>query len=208
MMSHALDPILPLLQRFVCDLEEGLQADSHRVGSAKDQHKGFKKNWVESDLVRALISALAHSLATDDLAVESLGNGGLELVNDHDGTERRFRVKRAKRNGLGKLIVTASSDSILTMVIPPPSLFDEEGAAPHTAEQWVLAYLLNPRTLTFHDVYAGRVIGKKRKKSPYILELADVVRIPHTVPLPPEFNPERDDLDFPDEGEEHGEQAG
>ena len=60
-----------------------------------------------------------------------------------DGAERRFRLKLARRDEFCRLIVTASSDSILTAVPRVPELFDPpEVDCSSGTEQWVLAYRL------------------------------------------------------------------
>lgn len=210
-MSHyALPgPVSSRLTRFVSGIEDALQAGVHAVGAAQDQHPGFGVNWLQTDLVRAIVSATARDLEGDGLRVDDKGNGGVEATIVHERIERRFRVKRVKgRDGRGELIVTANSDSFLTLTARAPNLFDEEPVmGPTTIEQWVLAHMLDPRTLTFAEVSAGRVVDVVGKRSPFRLKLADLAVIPHTAPLPPDFRPGKDDLDL-GEDEDRGEEAG
>lgn len=212
MLSHPLpEPVLSLLKRFVSGVEEGLQADAHKVGLAVAEHPGFDTNWVESHLIRAVIASLSRAFGGNDLSMEDLANGGVEVTNVHEGVERRFRLRRAKRDARGTLVVTTSSDSILTLTAQDPTLFDDEdtlSAPPPDLEQWVIAYLLHPGTLTFAEVSVARVAGVIGDRSPYRLKLADIVRVPHAVPLPPDFTPDRDDLDLPGEDEDRGQQSG
>lgn len=118
------------------------------------------------------------------------------------GVERRFRLKLASRDRYGRLVVTASSDSILTNAPRPPELFDPpELVAASTIEQWVLAYRLHDETSTFVEVSAGRVVGKANDLPPYRLLLDDRVMFAINPPIPPSFRGDEDDLDL---GEEEG----
>jgi hypothetical protein len=198
MMSHPLpDPVLDRVKRFVWGLEEGLQAAAHKVGSAIAEHPAFDARWVESPLIRALISSTAQSLAANGVRVESLANGGAEISITHDGIERRLRLKRADLDSYGRLDVRTSSDGILAATARDPSLFDDpDEVDPERVEQWVLAYLLHPGTRTFRSVSAGRVVGFLTTSPPYRLALADLVVIPHIAPPPLGFPSNQDDLDL------------
>ena len=160
-MSHALpEPVRDLLTSFVCRLEEGLQADGHKVGLAVANHPAFDARWVESPLVRAVIAATAAPLGGRGLRVEELTNGGVEVYIVHERIERRFRVKRAVRDRDGRLDVRVSSDSLLAVSAQRiATLFDQDEdqdeTEPPTIQRWVLAYLLHPGTRTLLEVSAG-----------------------------------------------------
>lgn len=206
-MSHQLpEPVFARLQAFIWGLEERLQADAHLVGRARDAHEAFDANWVESGLIRAVIASSARPFMGDGLELEDLGNGGVEISHIFGGVERRFRLKKAKRDSRGIPVVTSSSDSVLTLAAREPNLFEE--SPPQDVEQWVIAYMLHPVTLTFDTVFAGLVVGVLNERSPYRLKLANIVHIPHAAPTPPDFKPGEDDLDLPGEDEGRGEQAG
>jgi len=210
-MSHPLPPhVLTQVTRLVVGIEEALQADIHNVWKVKVLHPGFKTGWLESALVRALVSSAAQDLTGEDYRIEDMGNGGVELVIVHEGVERRFRIKRARLDCRGQMEVTANSDSLLTKVVAPPSLFDDEtswNAPLPTQEQWAIACLFDSRTLTFSLVKAGRVVGKRGNKPPFRLNLADLVVIPHAAPMPSDFRPDQEDLDL-GEHEDRGEETG
>lgn len=203
MMSLPLpQPVFDNLQHAACQMEEGLQAQAHTVDQAVRTNGSFNTNWVESGLIRAVIAGLAQHVGSADLRIDDLGMGGVEVVNTYKGVERRFRMRKARRNRRGNLVVTVSSDSMLTLIARDPTLFDDEAtrnAPPPKIQQWVLAYLLIPGTHTFSEISAGRVAGLIGNQAPYRLDLADVRRIPHTVPLPPDFKPDTDDLDLGEE---------
>ena len=203
MMSHELpDPVFSLLQRLISGVEEGLQAEAHKVGSAIAEHPAFDASWVESHLTRAVVSSLAQSRSGKGLRFEGYGNGGAEVVNLHDGIERRFRFRKARRGPRRELVVTVSSDSYLTMKALDPSLFDDEttrNAPPPTLEQWVIAYVLRPGTLTFDEVSAARAVDIEGNSPPFRLKLANITPIPYDAPPPPDFKPSVDDLDLGEE---------
>lgn len=206
-MSQPLpDPVLGIVHGLVCRMEEGLQAQSHTVDQAIRKNPSFDANWVESGLMRAVIAGVAYPLGGPDLRIDDLGMGGVEAVSSYEGVERRFRMRKARRNRWGELVVTVSSDSFLTLVAKNPTLFDGEeqwDAPAPSIQQWVLAYMLQPGTRTFLEVSAGRVVDFLGSRPPYRLVLADQVRIPHSAPLPPDFKPAtEEDLDLGDEGEE------
>lgn len=102
----------------------------------------------------------------------------------------------------------ASSDSILTNVPMPPTLWDPpELEVPTTTEQWVLAYLLDESTRTFLEVTAGRVVGKANDRPPYRLVLDDLVTFALMPPVPPRFPGSEDDLDLGGEEDLGNEEA-
>lgn len=211
-MSHVLpDPIRVQLGHLICSVEERLQSEVHCVHSAIQEHPSFDEKFVESPLVRAIIRSAVNVEHADGLQVENFPNGGVGLVNDFELTQRRFRFRHAKRDRRGRLVVRTSSDSVLTTASDEPSLFDsdvEPAVTPEAFEQWIVAYLLYPGTLTFMEVSAGRVVGRSGQRPPYRLLLENLVRIPHTAPLPPDFSPKKDeDLDLED-GEDRDEEAG
>ncbi len=209
-MSHDLpESTSSRLTALVRGVEERLQAEGHKVGSVMAEHPAFDAKYVESPLVRALIGWSARLLAVNGLVLEVLPNGGVTVSHVHDDIERSFRLRRARRDAYGRLLVTVSSDSLLTTRAKDPTLFDDEKGDSFSRgfEQWVLAYEMQPGTRTFLKVSAARVSGLVGEHSPYRLKLADVVCIPHTAPLPPNFKTDKDDLDLPDEEEERGNEA-
>ena len=215
-MSHPLPhPVRELLSSFACRLDDGLQAEAHKVAVATAVHPAFQARWVESTVTRALIAAKAAPLGGNGLCVEELGSGGIEVYSTLDGVKRRFRLKRAVRDQHGSLDVRVSSDSLLAVSAErQASLFDPE-VEPEpaaTVQRWVLAYILDPSTRTLREISAARIIGFATHHSPFRLALADIMRIPHNLPLPPRFDPKQDEEDLGmDDGQEEeggGEAAG
>jgi hypothetical protein len=202
--------VIDLLTKFVCGIEDALQANAHKIDKAVAQHPAFDVRWVESPLVRAVIASSATLLESTVLRVEHLGNGGLDIRVPHDGVDLLFRVKLGHRDKYGALVVTVSSDSILVATAHRlATLFDDPDEEPDatSVQRWVLAYELDPATRTLINVSAARVVGVANDRSPFRLSLADIVQIPHAAPLPPSFPGRSDDLDLGDEGEEGGEEA-
>ena len=208
MISPLPTNLLEDLEYVVCGLEEGMQAEGHTVGVAMEANESFERGWVENDLCRAALSALVRDLIGDKFLFDDLGNGGVELSRVDEGVERRFRLKRATRDSKG-LVVTVNSDSkILTTPSPRDLTLFADAAARNAplpkVEQWVIPYILNSAR-TFSEVSVARVVGKIGLCR---LKLADVIRIPHEAPPPPDFKPPvEDDLDLGEE-DERGDETG
>lgn len=190
------------LQGIVTLLNEGLQERVHGVHEARRADRAFRRPFTASPLLRALLCDILGDVQSSTIRVDELGNGGCEVVMHDADIERRFRLKLAARDQYGRLVVTASSDSILAVAPRLPELFDPpELKSPSSIEQWVLAYRLHGDTSTFVEVSAGRVVGKANERPPYRLLLDDLVSFAIHPPIPPSFRGSEDDLDL---GEEEG----
>ena len=100
-----------------------------------------------------------------------------------------------------------NSDSLLVAVARKPDLFNTEVEEPESPiEQWVLAYVINPATHAFYEVWVGRVTGYPRSRPPYRLILDNLTPLPLEDALPPRFPSEQEHL-FEDE-ERGDEEAG
>lgn len=210
-MNSLPEPVLQRLQAIVTLLEDGLQERVHKVDTARRADRAFRRRFTESPLRRSLLCDIVSSANIPGIRVHELGNGGCELSIVHAGIERRFRFKNATLDKYGRLVVTASSDSILTPQPRPATLWDpEEASTARAFEQWVLAYLLDPHTRTFAGVTAGRVVGIKNGRSPFKLLLDDLIPFIITSPTAASFLGDDDDLDLGEDGEagEAGEDAG
>ncbi len=212
MMSHPLPPpVLDMLKPLARELDEGLQAESHHVGTAISVHDAFDQAYVDSHLTRALVCAITRSAVFSGLSVTELANGGCEVRNSYQGVERLFRLKKARRDADGLLDVRVSSDSLLTHRVRAATLFDADEIELFDevvqTEQWVLPYLINPSSRTLIQIYAALPIGTRQEHPPFRLILDNIVQIPHTS-LPPKSFPKReDDLDIPGEEEKGGDEA-
>jgi hypothetical protein len=196
------------LKSLACGLEEGLQEESHKVATAMAVHPAFNQGYVDSPLMRALICNIARSVAGRGISIEVLPNGGCEASIIYKGVERLFRLRKATRDADGRLDVRVSSDSLLTHRARAMQLFDDESFEPiepaEQVEQWVLPYLIDPRTRTLKEVFAALPIDTVNEHAPFRLILQDIVQIPHTTPPPSGFRKDDDDLDLG--GEEEGDE--
>jgi hypothetical protein len=173
------------------------------------QSDAFDEGYIDSCLTRALLSYTAQHSHIRGLDVEKLSNGGIEVTSIFGHVERRFRVRRASVDKYGSLAVYTSSDSLLTRAANrAPQLWDTPGMIPMSFERWVLPYLIDMRTRTIEEIWAGRVVGKVNDASPYRLILADLVQIAPSSPTKRGFTKRDEDLDIPEEGEEGGEVSG
>jgi hypothetical protein len=206
-MSHLPDPVMDKLRYVVRELDEGLQAGTHKVSQAIAVDSAFNEGYVDSNLTRALVCSIIRSVP--GVSVEELSNGGCELGISHKGIERRFRLRRAERDSRNFLVVKVSSDSFLAQKVRNPTLFDQEPMEViETNELWVLAYLMNRPTRTLLEVFAARPTGLLGDEPPYKLEFGAMVEIPISAPIPPRFRQEDEDLDLGDETAEGDEENG
>lgn len=205
-MSHQLPrPVLGQLRQLARNMEACLQSESHRVSKAMGQSDAFDEGYIDSCLTRALLSYTAQHSQIRGLQVEKLSNGGIEVACTFDRVERRFRVRRATVDKYGVLDVRTNSDSLLTRAASrEPQLWDTPSMFPMSFEQWVLPYLIDMRTRTIEEIWAGRVVGKVNDASPYRLVLADLVQIAPSSPTRREFTKREEDLELPEEGEQGG----
>lgn len=215
-MESLPDPVLRKLQTVVTILDDGLQERTHKVDAARRIDRAFRRrSFTEDPLRRSLLCDILVASGTPGVRVDELGNGGCELSIVHGGVERRFRLKKASVGRYNQLVVTASSDSILTPQARrarQATLWDEFEPdtcepEPEQFQQWVLAYLLHPQTRTFTAVTAGRVVDVKGRRSPFKLVLDDLVHFAVTPAPAVQFVGDDDDLDL-GEGDVAGEDAG
>jgi hypothetical protein len=201
MMSHLPEPVLASLKSLVLGLDEGLQADSHKVAKAIAVDGAFDHKYIDSGLTRALIYSNVKRVAVSGVEIVPLGNGGCEAAILHDRVERRFRFKKAMYDQRGALSVTVSSDSLLTHIAKQPNLFDTS-TEPAAEERWVLPYLLDPVTRTLREIWAALPTHVLGRNPPYRLAFGPVFRLPLGSPAPRAFPTRDEDLELPDEEEE------
>lgn len=200
-MESLPEPVLRKLQAIVTLMDEGLDERTHNVDAARRKDRAFRRKFTESPLRRSLLCDILTQANLHGVKVHELGNGGCEVAIVHKGVERRFRLKQAVFDRYGRLVVTASSDSILTPQPRPATLWDQEpDTEVSTFQQWVLAYTLDTRTNTFASVTAGRVVGIKNQRSPFKLLLDDLVAFALTPPPSTDFLGADDDLDLGEDG--------
>lgn len=194
------------LTDFVQHLDDGVAARSHNVERAVAIDDAFDRGWVDTGLTRAVIHRVATSYRARGVRVEDLGNGGAEARIAFGRVDRHFRLRRAKFDADGRLDVRVSGESFLRKRADiQHSLFETDPVILGTAEaeQWVLAYTVEPTTRTLLDVFAAYPTGYANAKSPYRLILDHVVRIPLATP-PSTFRGRSDEDLFGGEAEEDG----
>lgn len=210
MMSPLPEAVLNGLTQTVRAIDDRLQARSYKVAQAIAMDDAFDESYIESSLQRGLLCGIVPEVAAAGFTVEFFNNGGCGLRGVHDGIERRFRFRKARRDPWNDLIVRTNSDSFLTHTVRDisPTLFDED-PPPHllTPEQWVLAYVVHPLTRTFQEISA-RLPVELLGAPPYRLRWGKVVPLPLVDPLPPAFPGKDDDLPMDDDIDESGEETG
>lgn len=185
MKSPLPTPVFHRLTDFVQQLEDGVAARSHNVERAVSIDDAFDRRWVDTGLTRAVIHHVAMGYRSRGVRVEDLGNGGAEARIAFGRVDRHFRLRRAKFDADGRLDVRVSGESFLRKRADiQHSLFETDPVVLDTAEaeQWVLAYTIEPTTRTLLDVFAAYPTGYANLKSPYRLILDHVARIPLATP--------------------------
>lgn len=191
-------------------LDAGLQDGVHTIPSAMAVDPiAYDHGWVESELLRAKIGAILDDVVdgTRSVGIVGRGRGSREVVIDHEGVRRLFRVKRATRDRYGDLKVLASSDSVLTRpTVPPrpdPDLFGLVEEI-HTCEQWIMAYEVAHDPIRLETITLARPIGFV-SGMPGRLRLANEIPMTLYTPPPPRFDPGDEEDLF---GDGYGEQSG
>jgi hypothetical protein len=218
MKSPLPDDVHGRLVRFARALEDGLQADAHKVGQAVAVDDSFDHGFVTSPLIRALVLKAARHARIPGLRAIELSNGGCELVIMYDRVEYHFRLRKAKFDRYGLLDVRTSSDSLITRRAAAHRFLDDDleivtefqdTAADGGAVGWILAYVLNPATGTLGNIAAALPVGLLNDHSPYRLQLQHTTWLSFQAPPSGGFRTSSDDLDLGDEDEgQQGEASG
>jgi hypothetical protein len=201
-MSHLPQLTNAGLDRVADELVGAFAAEGYLVESAVQVHEAFEygargRPGLTGDLATwAVISALR---GIDTLTFRRVGGTGIELQAYEGGIDRRFRVRKGKRNAKGELIVQVNGESSYAVDDDTVSLFPPE--------RWVMVYELDDNMQIVEVVAAertGYIDGK-----PGRLELGREFmlggREGPTGPTGPHFNPKPDDDIFGDEGDAESE---
>lgn len=202
-MSHIAisDPIPPTtlrqLQAVVSLIDETLQEKGYLLMKVGQVDVAFDQGWIESALRRAMIGT-----AIDDggWMTEAKQLGGREIIVIEGRVQRSFRLRSARRDSLGRLVVVASNDSLLAApeVGVQESLF---GPPPvERSEQWVLAYVLDPVIGCLKEAVAARPVDFASGR-PGRLKFAHEIPVSPAAFEPPPFRVSDEDLELPDEGD-------
>lgn len=149
-MSHPPDDVLDQLSRVAEELREVIAERGHRVDVALDADESFgsgqSRAWLQRDLA---LEAVAEAASRVGIEFQTVNGAGRELRTISDGTDRRYRFRRATRNSDGVLEVLASSDAPLA-VESDDSLFP--------AEAWVFGWIPSNPTLV-EEVFVAPILG-------------------------------------------------
>ena len=201
-MSHSIPTSGPLPQFTLRQLalaatliDTALQTKGYLFDKVGQLDPAFDQGWVETVLRRALIGS-----AVDEggLPVDVMQLGGREIILTEGQVQRCFRIRSARRDALGRLVVLASNDSLLSKpdVGIQGRLFGPPVAS--RTEQWVLAYIYDPAVQALKEIVAALPVGFANGR-PGRLKLAHEVVIPVPVFEPPPFKGLDEDLELPGE---------
>jgi hypothetical protein len=182
-------------QRLDCiadDLREAFSERGHRVDVALDADPAFGSGRSRSSLMSDLVmEAVSRSASKIGIYFQSVNGTGRELV----GEKHRYRIRRAKRDISGKVVITVSSESSLALE-EEPTLFP--------MRNWIFGWITNAEGL-IAEVLAAEIFGIL-PGSPGRLVLGDVLALGSGGPFDGGFIPVDEDLDLglDDEDEEDG----
>jgi hypothetical protein len=194
-MSSPSDVERERLDFIAAELREAFSERGYRVDVALEADEAFGSGSSRSSLMRDLVmDAVSRSASrAGDIYFRPVNGAGRELV----GARHRYRIRRAKRDAEGNLIVEVSSESTLAL---------EEEPALFSMENWIFGWVSNAEGL-IAEVIAAEVLGV-HPGSPGRLILGDVLTLGSGGPTGGGFTPADEDLDLglgeEDEGGESG----
>jgi hypothetical protein len=174
------------------DLREAFSERGHHVDVALDADPAFGSGRSRSSLMNDLVmEAVARSAGRAGVFFQPINGTGRELI----GERHRYRVRRAKRDLKGNLVVTVSSESSLGFE-EEPSLFP--------MGNWIFGWISDADGL-IAEVIAAEILGVL-PGSPGRLVLGNVLALGSGGPFGGGFKPAEEDLDLDlgDEEEEGG----
>ncbi len=137
------------LRRVAHDLAEVFAERGYRVDSAMEVDPAFGSGTARSAVARDLaVDAVSRAASQHGLDFRPVNGSGREFRCLEAGTDRRFRLKRARRTADGGYLIVANSDSALA--VSEDSLFHEES--------WVFGYTLGDDHL-IADIFIAPVRG-------------------------------------------------
>lgn len=147
-MSQPTDLELHQLSQVADELIETFGERGHRVGVALEADpafgSGMSNAWLGRDLAIHAIKGSASRIGID---FRPIRGGGLELQYSAGTTDRRYRVRKARRVADGTILVLNSEASVTPW---DDTLFDRE--------QWVFAYTPSAEGL-IEEVLLAQVYG-------------------------------------------------
>jgi hypothetical protein len=169
---------------FIADeLREAFSERGHRVDVALEADPAFGSGRSRSSLMNDLvIDAVSRSAGkVGGVYFQPVNSSGRELM----GVRHRYRIRRAKRDAEGDLIIEVSSDSSLGLE-EEPTLFP--------IESWIFGWVSNAEGL-IAEVIAAEVLGV-RPGSPGRLILGSVLPLGSGGPMGGGFIPVDEELDL------------
>jgi len=169
---------------FIADeLREAFSERGHRVDVALEADPAFGSGRSRSSLMNDLvIDAVSRSAGkVGGVYFQPVNGSGRELM----GVRHRYRIRRAKRDAEGDLIIEVSSDSSLGLE-EEPTLFP--------IESWIFGWVSNAEGL-IAEVIAAEVLGV-RPGSPGRLILGSVLPLGSGGPMGGGFIPVDEELDL------------
>ena len=99
-----------------------------------------------------MLDAVEEATLRIGLGCQTVSGGGCDIIDLVDGTDRRFRVRKADVDAeTGEYDIISTSDSILVLTdVEPESLIP--------TERWVLGYTADSDGM-IADIFAARVVG-------------------------------------------------
>lgn len=192
-MSLPSDAERKRLEEIAFILREVVEERGHHVDGALAVDRSFGSGRSRAALTRDLAMDAIEVGASQvgSLAFQRVNGDGRELI----GARHRYRLRRARWDAAGDLVITASSESSL-------GIEEEETLFP--LESWVFGWTFESGLIA--DVFIAKILGFKMGK-PGRLILGSVHLLGSGEPLGGGFTPSNDD-DLPGFENEEDEDAG
>ena len=176
------------LDEIAFDLHETFSERGHRVDVALEADPSFGSGRSRSSLMSDLVlDSVSRSASRIGVYFQPINGSGRELL----GERHRYRVRRAKRDSKGDLVVTVSSESSLG--------FDEEPTL-FPMESWVFGWISDAEGL-IAEVFVAEIRGIL-PGTPGRLVLGDALPLGSDGSPDGGFTPTDEDLDLGVEDEE------
>ena len=148
-MSQPSELEIQRLRRVAVDLQEVFAERGHRIDSAMDVDPAFgsggSRAWMARDLA---IDAVGEAASRAGLDFRPVNGSGRELRAFDGGVDRRYRLRRARRDEAGAITVPVNSSS--AALVADESLIPEEF--------WVLGYVMSRDSLVM-SVFVAEILG-------------------------------------------------
>jgi hypothetical protein len=175
------------LDEVAFDLREAFGERGHRVDVALDADPAFGSGRSRSSLMSDLVmDVVGRAASRVGLYFQPVNGSGREII----GEEHRYRVRRARRDAKGNIVVTVSSES---------SLGCEEELTLFPRTSWLFGWISDAEGLVA-EVFAAEILGLEAG-SPGRLILGSCLTLGSGGPFDGRFIPADEDLDFGEEEE-------